>query len=74
MALDEKTVDIRDQEDQTMSPLIAFDQEKLLAMQNQLLEGIAQHGKTVLIARSDQHIKGAREDTSSRSLEEYEIQ
>jgi hypothetical protein len=74
MARDEKTVDIRDQRDRTVLPLIAFDKEKLLAMQNQLLEGMTQHGKTMLITRSDQHIKGAREDTSSRSLEEYEIQ
>ena len=41
----EITANIIEQEDQAMSPLIAFDKEKLLAMQ-QVLEGKTQHGSS----------------------------
>ena len=37
---------IKDQEDQAMLSLIAFDKEKLLAMQQQVLEGMTQHGSS----------------------------
>ena len=38
----EITTNIREQEDQAMPPLIAFDKEKLFAMQKQILEGMNQ--------------------------------
>ena len=44
MGRNEETTSIRDQEDQAMLSLIAFDKEKLVAMQQQVLEGMTQHG------------------------------
>ena len=44
MGRNEETTDIRGQEDQAMLPLTTFDKEKLLAMQQQVLEGMTQHG------------------------------
>ena len=43
MGRNEETTSIRGQEDQAMLSLIAFDKEKLLAMQQQVLEGMTQH-------------------------------
>ena len=43
MGRNEEITSIRGQEDQGMLSLIAFDKEKLLAMQ-QVLEGMTQHG------------------------------
>ena len=40
MDRNEITANIREQEDQAMPPLIAFDKEKLFAMQKQILEGM----------------------------------
>ena len=37
---------IRDLEDQALSPLIPFDKEKLSSMQNRVLEGMTQHGNS----------------------------
>ena len=42
MDRNEITANIREQEDQAMAPLIAFDKEKLFAMQKQILEGMNQ--------------------------------
>ena len=44
MDRNEETTGIKGQEDQAMLSLIAFDKEKLLAMQQQVLEGMTQHG------------------------------
>ena len=46
MDRNKETTDIRSQEDQAMSPLIAFDKEKLSAMQKYVLEGIIQYGNS----------------------------
>ena len=43
MGLNEETTDIRGQEGQATLSLTAFDKEKLLAMQKQVLEGMTQH-------------------------------
>ena len=43
MGPNEETTSIRDQEDQAMLSLTAFNKEKLVAMQQQVLEGITQH-------------------------------
>ena len=43
MGRNEETTSIRDQEDQATLSLTAFDKEKLVAMQQQVLEGITQH-------------------------------
>ena len=40
------TANIRDLEDQALSPLIPFDKEKLSSMQNRVLEGMTQHGNS----------------------------
>ena len=40
------TANIRDQEDQATLSLTAFDKEKLLAMQKQVLEGMTEHGSS----------------------------
>ena len=40
------TINIREQEDQAMPPLIAFDKEKLIAMQKQVLDGMTQYGSS----------------------------
>ena len=42
MERNEITTNIREQKDQAMPPLIAFDKEKLFAMQKQILEGMNQ--------------------------------
>ena len=42
MAHNEKSTDIRSQEDPAMLPMIAFDKENLSAMQMQVLEGMTQ--------------------------------
>ena len=42
MGRNEETTSIRDQEDQATLSNIAFDKEKLVAMQQQVLEGITQ--------------------------------
>jgi len=44
MGHNEETTSIKSQEDQAMLSLTAFDKEKLLAMQQQVLEGMTQHG------------------------------
>ena len=46
MGCNEETTDIRGQEDQAMLSLIAFDKEKLVAMQQQVLEGMTQYGSS----------------------------
>ena len=43
MERNELTTNIRDQEDQATLAMTAFDKEKPIAMQNKVLEGIAQH-------------------------------
>ena len=40
------TANIRDQEDQVVSPLIPFNKEKISSMQNRVLEGMTQHGNS----------------------------
>ena len=45
MGRNEETTGIGSQEDQAMLSLIAFDKEKLVAMQ-QVLEGMTQHGSS----------------------------
>ena len=45
MGRNEETTGIRGQEDQATLSLIAFDKEKLVAMQ-QVLEGMTQHGSS----------------------------
>ena len=42
MGRNEETTSIKGQEDQAMLSLIAFDNEKLLTMQQQILEGVTQ--------------------------------
>ena len=75
MGLNEETTDIRGQKDQAMLSLIVFDKEKLVAMQQQVLEGVTTwEFSTVLATRSNQHTKGTSEETSDRSLEENEVQ
>ena len=44
MDRNEITANIIEQEDQAMPPLIAFDKEKLIAMQKKVLEGMTQYG------------------------------
>ena len=44
MGRNEETTGIKGQEAQTMLSLIAFDKEKLLAMQQQVFEEMTQHG------------------------------
>ena len=46
MGHNEETTSIKSQEDQAMLSLTAFDKEKLLAMQQQVLEGMTQHGNS----------------------------
>ena len=46
MGLNEETTNIRGQKDQAMLSLIVFDKEKLVAMQQQVLEGMTQHGSS----------------------------
>ena len=43
MERNELTANIRDQEDQATLAVTAFDKEKPVAMQQQVLEGITQH-------------------------------
>ena len=43
MGHNEETTSIRDQEDQATLAVTAFDKEKPVAMQQQVLEGITQH-------------------------------
>ena len=72
----EITANIREQEDQAMPPLIAFDKKKAIhyAKANTRRNESAQKFSAVLVARSEQHTKGASEETSGRSLEEDEVQ
>ena len=46
MERNEITANIREQEDQAMPPLIAFDMEKLIAIQKQVLEEMTQYGSS----------------------------
>ena len=46
MGRNEETTSIRDQEDKATLSLTAFDKEKLVAMQQQVLEGMTQHGSS----------------------------
>ena len=46
MERNEITTNIRGQEDQATLSLTAFDKEKLVAMQQQVLEGMTQHGSS----------------------------
>ena len=46
MGRNEETTGIRGQEDQAMLSLIAFNKEKLVDMQQQVLEGLTQHGSS----------------------------
>ena len=46
MGRNEETTDIKGYEDQATLSLITFDKEKLLAMQQQVLEGMTQHGSS----------------------------
>ena len=46
MGRNEETTSIRGQEDQAMLSLIAFDKEKLVAMQQQVLEEMTQYGSS----------------------------
>ena len=59
-----------------MLPLIAFDKEKAIryAKANTRRNESAQKFLAVLVARSEQHTKGASKETSHRGLEEYENQ
>ena len=74
MGRNEETTSIRYQEDQATLSLTAFDKEKLVAMQQQVLEGVTTwEFSTVLATRSYQHTKGTSEKTSGKSLEENEV-
>ena len=44
MGRNEETTSIKGQEDQATLSLTAFDKEKLVTMQQQVLEGMTQHG------------------------------
>ena len=46
MGHNEETTSIKGQEDQAMLSVSAFDKEKLVAMQQQVLEGMTQHGSS----------------------------
>ena len=46
MGRNEETTSIRDQQDQAMLSLTVFDKEKLVAMQQQVLEGMTQQGSS----------------------------
>ena len=46
MGHNEETTSIKGQEDHATLSLITFDKEKLLAMQQQVLEGMTQHGSS----------------------------
>jgi len=72
----EITANVREQEDQAMPPLIAFDKKKAIhyAKANTRRNESAQKFSAVLVARSNQHTKGTSEETSDRSLEENEVQ
>ena len=76
MERNEITANTREQEDQAMPPLIAFDKEKAIryAKANTRRNESAQKFLAVLVARSDQHTKETSEETSDRSLEEGEVQ
>ena len=76
MGHNEETTSIKGQEDHATLSLITFDKEKLVAMQQQAPEGMTQPRsfQQCLPQRSNQHTKGTSEETSSRSLEEYEVQ
>ena len=76
MGRNEDTTSIKGQKDQATLSLIAFDKEKLLAMQQQVFErnDSTWEFSTVLAIGSNQHTKGISEETSGRSLEENEVQ
>ena len=46
MGHNEETTNIKGQEDQATLSLIAFDKEKVLAIQQQVLKGMTQHGSS----------------------------
>ena len=46
MGCNEETTSIKGQENQATLSLTSFDKEKLVAMQQQVLEGITQHGSS----------------------------
>ena len=46
MGHNEETTSIKGQEDQATLSVIAFDKEKLVAMQQQVLEGMTQYGSS----------------------------
>ena len=46
MGRNEDTTGIKGQEDQAMLSLTTFDKEKLVTMQQQVLEGMTQHGSS----------------------------
>ena len=48
MGRNEETTSIKGQEDQVTLSLTAFNKEKLVAMQQQVLEGMAQYGSSPL--------------------------
>ena len=76
MGRNEETTSIRDQEDQATLSLTAFDKGKLVAMQQQVLEGMTQQRsfQQCLSQGQNKHTKGTSEETSGRSLEENEVQ
>jgi len=65
MAHNEKTIGMKEQKHLGMPLVKAFDKEKLLAMQKQVVEGMTQNGNSIAHLRTS-------EETSSRSLEKYE--
>ena len=46
MGHNDETTSIKGQEDQATLSVIAFNKEKLVAMQQQVLEGMTQHGSS----------------------------
>jgi len=68
MAHNEETVGLKGEKDLDIPTIKAFDKEKLLAMQTQVVEEITQN------KNSQQRFSGVRttKETSSRSLEKYE--
>ena len=75
MGRNEETTSIKGQEDQATLTVSAFDKEKLVAMQQQVLEGMTQHRsfQQCLSQGQNKHTKGTSEETSGRSLEENEV-
>ena len=69
MDRNEITANIREQEDQAMPPLIAFDKKKAIryAKASNRRNESAQKFSAVLVVRSNQHTKGTCEETIGRS-------